>query len=154
MNTLHVVIRVGETQYVLPATEVLHMESYEGATPVPGAPSWVAGLVQVRRRVVPVVDLGARFGGSPLQPSLQARVVVVQLGERVVGLAVDSAREVVHLQADQFRPPPEVVVEQAEGFVKAVAHVGQRLLMLLDVERVIGGANIHGSSNEAAIHGE
>ncbi len=138
MKTLHVLFRVGGSDYVVPATAVLHMEAYEGATPVPGTPPWVVGLVQVRRRVVPVVDLRHRFGLPPLEHGLGARIVVVQDGTRVVGLLADSAREVVHLGPEDFQPPPEVVVEQAEGFVKAVAHDDKRLLMWMDVHRVVG----------------
>ena len=70
------------------------MESFAGATPVPGAPPYVAGLVQVRGRVVPVVDLRARFGLPAAEPTLDTRIVVAQHGERTVGLLVDSAREV------------------------------------------------------------
>jgi len=62
MTTLHVAFRVGTAEYVVPAATVLHLESFETATHVPGAPAYVAGLVQVRGRVVPVVDLRRRFG--------------------------------------------------------------------------------------------
>jgi purine-binding chemotaxis protein CheW len=62
MSTLHVVFKVAGAEYAIPASEVLQMESYTGATPVPGAPAHVAGLMQVRGRVVPVVDARARFG--------------------------------------------------------------------------------------------
>jgi purine-binding chemotaxis protein CheW len=137
-EALHVVFKLGGSDYALSAGDVLHMESFEGATPVPGAPAHVAGLVQIRRRVVPVVDLRRRFG-LPEQPAtLQSRVVVVQHRERTVGLLVDSAREVVQIHPDQLRPPPEVIAQQAEGYVRQVAQVGDRLLMLIDVDKVIG----------------
>jgi purine-binding chemotaxis protein CheW len=144
MSTLHVVFKVAGAEYAIPASEVLQMESYEGATPVPGAPSHVAGLVQVRGRVVPVVDARARFGLPAVERTLDTRVVVGQLGTRTVGLVVDSAREVLKLEQDQLQPPPQLVAEQAQGFVKAVARVGTRLLMLIDFPRVIGEEKAHG----------
>ncbi len=138
MSVLHVVFKVDGAEYALPAADVLQMESYTGATPVPGAPAHVAGLVQVRGRVIPVVDARMRFGLPPGQRSLDTRVVVGQLGNRVVGLLVDSAREVLKLDPAQVKPPPPLVVEGARGFVKAVAQVGPRLVMLIDFPRVIG----------------
>ncbi|MCP3099617.1 chemotaxis protein CheW [Myxococcus sp. K15C18031901] len=138
MSVLHVVFKVDGAEYVLPASEVLQMESFTGATPVPGAPAHVAGLVQVRGRVIPVVDARTRFGLPPVERSLDSRVVVGRLGERTVGLLVDSAREVLKLDPGQFKPPPPLVMEGAQGFVKAVAQVGPRLVMLIDFPRVIG----------------
>lgn len=144
MNLLHVVFKVAGSEYVVPAADVLQMESYSGATRVPGTPEFVAGLVQVRGRVVPVIDLRSRFGLPPLAHSLDTRVVVMHAAERTVGLLVDSAREVLNIPAADFRPPPEVIVEQGRGFIKAVAQASKRLVMLIDFEKVIGEERIHG----------
>ncbi|NOJ81048.1 chemotaxis protein CheW [Myxococcus xanthus] len=144
MSVLHVVFKVDGAEYVLPAADVLQMESFTGATPVPGAAPHVAGLVQVRGRVIPVVDARLRFGLPPVERTLDSRVVVAQLGGRVVGLVVDSAREVLKLEPQQLKPPPPLVVEGARGFVKAVAQVGPRLVMLIDFPRVIGEETLDG----------
>lgn len=138
MSALYVLFRVADAEYVLPAGDVLHMESYSGATHVPGAPVYVAGLMQSRRRVIPVVDLRSRFGLPPAAPTLDSRVVVVQAGERAVGLLADSAREVRYIAAEDFRPPPELIVEQSSGYVTKVAQAGARLLMLIDFRKVVG----------------
>lgn len=138
MNRLHVVFRVHETEYVLSGDDVLHMESFEAATPVPGAPPWVAGLLQIRGRVVPVVDLRARFGLPPAQPGLGTRVLVVRSGDRIAGLVVDSARDVMELDPDGFAAPPAVLARSRDGYIEAVARAGNRLLMRLDVARVLG----------------
>ncbi len=145
MKTLHVLFKVAGSEFVLPASSVLHMESFNGATVVPGAPSFVAGLVQVRGKVIPVVDLRARFSLPPAERGLDARVVVVQQDQRSVGLLVDSAREVLQLEESEFRSPPEIVQQEAHGFVKAVTQAGKRLLMLIDFDKVIGREELHGS---------
>jgi purine-binding chemotaxis protein CheW len=144
MSVLHVVFKVGSAEYVLPAADVLQMESFSGATPIPGAKQYVAGIVQIRGRVVPVIDTRLRFGLPPADRTLDSRVVVSQLGDRTVGLVVDSAREVLKLEMDQLRPPPSMVAEQANGFVKAVAQIGPRLVMLIDLEKVVGKEQLHG----------
>jgi purine-binding chemotaxis protein CheW len=138
MSVLHVVFKVGKADYLVAASEVLHMESYEGATPVPGTAPYVAGIVQVRGRVVPVVDLRMRFGLDAVATTIDTRVIVLQIGDRTVGFVVDSAREVLKVSPEQIHPPPKLMTDGAAGFVKAVAHVDKRLLMLIDVAEVAG----------------
>jgi purine-binding chemotaxis protein CheW len=144
VTVLHVLFSVGEATYALPASTVAQMESFTSATPVPGAPSHVAGLVQIRGAVVPVVDLRVRFGLPPAERGLDARVVVVQRGDRRVALLADSAREVARIDPAAFAPPPESVTAQSAGFVEAVAQLGARLVLLIDCDRVIGEEVIHG----------
>src|SRR5512142_3491368 len=110
---LHVLFRVGDADYVISALDVVQMESFGGATRVPGTAPYVAGLVQVRGRVVPVVDLRARFGLPAAETTGDRRVIVVQVGARVAGLLADSAREVVQLDESAFEPPPELIAQQA-----------------------------------------
>jgi purine-binding chemotaxis protein CheW len=138
MSALYVLFKVADAEYVVPAADVLHMESYSGATHVPGAPAYVAGLMQSRRRVIPVLDLRLRFGLPQATRTLDSRVVVVQAGERAIGLLADSAREVRHIPEGDFRPPPELIAEQSSGYVTKVAQAGARLLMLIDFRKVIG----------------
>ena len=143
MTTLHVTFRVGGADYALPASQVLHLESFQTATHVPGAPAHVAGLVQVRGRVVPVVDLRTRFGLPPVERTIDHRVVIVQVGTRVAGLLVDSAREVLQLDETSFEQPPELITCHRSGFVTAVATVAKRLFLLIDVPRIIGEEPSH-----------
>jgi purine-binding chemotaxis protein CheW len=138
MNALHVLFKVAGAEYVLPAADVLHMESFNGATQVPGTPAYVTGLMQIRQRVVPIVSVRARFGLPAVEATLDSRVVVVQSGERAVGLLVDSAREIMNISTDQFQPPPELISAQAAGYVTSVVQTGARLLMLIDFRKVIG----------------
>ena len=137
-GALHVLFKVAESEYVVAAEDVLHMESFSGATPVPGTESHVVGVMQIRQRVVPIIDLRVRFGLPQGNTTLDSRVVVVQSAERAVGLLVDSAREVVQIAPDAFEPPPEVVVQRARGYVTSLARSGARLLMLIDLHKIIG----------------
>ena len=144
MSDLHVLCKIADVEYLLAADNILQMESFAGATKVPGAAGKVAGLVQIRGRVVPVLDMRIVFGLPAIAPSIDSRVVVMKEAERTVGLLVDSAREVIRIAAEAFEPPPPVVARQTEGFVKAVTHVGERLLMLIDFGKVIGKEDEHG----------
>ncbi len=135
---LHVLFKLDETIYALPADVVLQMESYTGATVVPGAPAFVAGIIQLRGRVVPVIDLRTRFGLPPKERTLETRVVVGEQGDRTVALVVDSAREVVRMTPSQMKAPPRLVDDGSKGFVRAVAQLGDRTVMVLDFAKVIG----------------
>jgi purine-binding chemotaxis protein CheW len=148
VSILHVVFKVAGAEYAMAASDVLQMESYTGATAVPGVAAHVAGIVQVRGRVVPVVDLRARFGLPAGGITADSRLVVGQRdaggGGRPVALLVDSAREVIKLDPEQIEPPPRTVSDDASGFVRAVARIGSRLVMLIDFEKVIGEDVTHG----------
>ncbi len=150
MKVLHVVFQVGDASYVLPAADVVQMESFTTATQVPGVASYVAGLVQIRGRVIPVVDLRARFGLPAAARTLDSRIIVVQFGERLVGLLADSAREVLGLGEDDFHAPPEVIATQSQGFVRSIAQSGNRVMLRVDFEKVIG----HQVVQEDVRHGE
>jgi purine-binding chemotaxis protein CheW len=141
---LHVLFHVGDAEYAVSAADVVQMESYAGATRVPGVPDWIAGLVQIRGRVVPVVDVRRRFGLPSETPALGSRVIVLGAGTRVIGLLVDAAREVTRLAADEMLPPPDLVVDRTGGLVRAVTRVGDRIVLVIDAARVTGEDWAHG----------
>jgi purine-binding chemotaxis protein CheW len=162
MMSLFVVFRVGDADYALPAEQVLQLESFGGLTAVPGTLPHVTGIVQVRGRIVPVIDLRICFGLPEIEAVLDTRIIVVELGARTVGLRVDSSREVLRLDAAQFQATPAIVAEQSRGFVLSVTRIGTRLLMLLDLSKVLGEEQSHddpvhiidgGSSGRRALPG-
>jgi purine-binding chemotaxis protein CheW len=133
-TALHVVCSVGDETYALPAAQVLELETFAGATAVPGTPPWVVGLVQVRSRVVPAVDLRLRLGLPPAPRTLDTRVLVVQLEGRVIGLIADAAREMVHLDA-AVAPLPAL---DDRAHVRGAVQVGARRYLLIDLESLLG----------------
>ncbi len=133
---LFVVFKVGGVDYALAADEVLQMESYAGATTVPGARSFIKGIIQLRGRVVPVIDLRARFGLAPMEPTLESRVVVGEKDGRAIALLADTAREVVRIAPSQEEAPPRLVGDG--GFVRSVVQSGDRTILVLDFAKVIG----------------
>jgi purine-binding chemotaxis protein CheW len=135
---LYVVFQVNAVSYALPAELVVQMETYAGATAVPGTQEFVAGIIQLRGRVIPVVDLRARFGLPPAERTIDTRVVVGELDGRTVALVADTAREVARIAASQLKAPPRLVEMGAQGFVRAVAQLERRTVMVLDFAKIIG----------------
>lgn len=134
---LHIVFHVDGVAYAIRGRDVLHLECFTGATPVPGAKPFVAGILQLRGRVVPVVDLRARFGLAPRAATPDSRVVVTQTGGRVIALLADSAREIVELGDGDIAPPPKAVDDGSMHFVSGVGRSKDRLFLLLDTQRVV-----------------
>ena len=145
---LHVVFSLAGAEYALPFDSVLQMESYAGATLVPGAPDYVDGVVTVRGMVVPVLDLRTRLGLPRTELGLDARIIVTESAGRVVALRVDSAREVLKLDVEKNQPAPSIVSERSSGFVHAVHPLGKRLLLLLDLPKLLA-ENSHDRNSPA-----
>jgi purine-binding chemotaxis protein CheW len=147
LDALHLLCRVGDATYALPAREVVELESYAGATAVPGTAPWVDGLVQIRGRVVPAVDLRARLGLPRAPRSLDTRIVVVELGDRVVGLVVDAAREVVRIDPDADGGDPVEAAPDAvdAAVVRGMVRAGERRFLLIDLASLLPGQELsHG----------
>lgn len=153
MSALYVVLEVGEASYILPAADVRELETYGGATPVPAAREFVAGVVHIRGRVVPVVDLRRRFGLPEIERTLETRVVVTEVGDRLVGLIADRARELLRQEAE-IKAPPRVIAEQTQGFVKGIVELEKRIYLLLDLDRIIGEEQDHGERDRELGDGE
>lgn len=106
-------------------------------TPVPNAPPFVEGVALSRGQVLPALNLRARLGLPAVPHDLRTRLIVVKSGERQVGLIVDAAREFVTVTADRLQSPPETLMQVSGRFVEAVATLGERLILILDVARVV-----------------
>ena len=138
MNDLHVICRIADVDYAISANEVFQLETYTAATPVPGAPAYVLGLVQVRQQIIPLLDLRVRFGLAARKPDPDSRMIVLSIGTRLVALLVDSSREVQSIKPEEFKAAPDLISAQTAGFVKSIAHLKNRIVLLLDSEKVIG----------------
>ncbi len=143
MTDLHVVFNVAGAEYTVPAAAVVQLESFQGATPVPGTAPHVAGIIQVRGQVIPVIDLRRLFGHPAAEPTLDTRVIVTEQGGRQVGLLVDKSREVLRIDAATVQTTPGLVEESSRGFFAGVIQLGQRLIMLLDLRKVVGEEDLN-----------
>jgi len=133
----YILFTVAGTTYGLPSHQVHHMEMVDKVTRVPNAPAFIDGVVFSRGQVVPVVNLRARFGFERAPYDLRTRLVVVQSAGRVIGLVVDSAREFVNIAAGQVQPPHEALAGMSGRYVDGVASVGDRLILTLDLSRIL-----------------
>lgn len=135
----YVLFHVGSEEYGLPISCVSSIIRYEHVTPVPRAPRAVQGVIDLRGRVIPVVDLGKRLFGIELAETPRTRIIVTESdGGGEIGLAVDSASEVATFLPDELMPTPSSVIapDIADAFA-AVVHLEDRLVILLDLDRIL-----------------
>lgn len=126
-----VVFQLGDEEYAIDVNRVREVVRVDRITRVPGAPAYVRGVINLRGRVVPVIDLRQRLGLNPA-PAERPRIMVVEDGPALVGMLVDRASEVLRLQPGQMQPPDELLQEDDNGrFVEAVANLEGRLVVVL-----------------------
>jgi purine-binding chemotaxis protein CheW len=125
------------TTYGLSSRIVQQMEMIDHITPVPNAAPFVEGVVFSRGQVVPAVNLRRRFGFEKIPHDLRSRLVVVAHAGRCVGLVVDAAREFVAIPADAIQPPPEALSGLSGKYLQAIARLGDRLVLILDIDEVL-----------------
>jgi purine-binding chemotaxis protein CheW len=125
------------TTYALRSDDIEQLEMVGHLTPVPNAPAFVDGVTSVRGRVIPAISLRARFGFERQAHDLRSRLIVVRSEHRSVGLIVDSAREFAAIPESAIQPPPEGLVELSTRYLRGVAHLGERLVLILDVGELL-----------------
>ena len=133
----YVLCELAGATYALRSDDIEQLDMVGQLTPVPNAPPFVDGIVSVRGRVIPAVSLRARFGFERRAHDLRSRLVVVRSGGRSVGLIVDSAREFAGIPAESIQPPPESLADLSSRYLRGMAHLGERLVLILDVPELL-----------------
>lgn len=140
-----VVFRLAGEEYALPVANVNSIIRYEAATPVPRSPEAVLGVINLRGRIIPVVDLVRRFRGSVFEPCATSRILVAEGASGAVGIAVDAASEVTWFDAHEISPVPDGVLghEAARAFTGVVERAGA-LVILLDLDEAVPSSEYAG----------
>ncbi|HEY4707780.1 MAG TPA: chemotaxis protein CheW [Thermodesulfobacteriota bacterium] len=132
-----VTFRLGNEEFSLDILRVQEIIRQMEITRVPKAPDFVEGVINLRGKVIPVLDLRKRFGLGADTSTNETRIIVVEVGNRTVGLKVDAVSEVLRLPADRVEAPPSMVTGVDSEYIKGVGKLDGRLLILLDVEKVL-----------------
>jgi purine-binding chemotaxis protein CheW len=121
-------VNVMQVQEVLRVTEI---------APVPGAPDYVLGIINLRGNVVTVLDTRKRFGMPPQDPGESSRILIIESADNVVGILVDSVSEVVYLRGSEIEPAPNVGNEESSRFIQGVCNRNEQLLILVDLNKLL-----------------
>ncbi|WP_096087175.1 chemotaxis protein CheW [Agaribacterium haliotis] len=126
----------GET-YGVNVMQVQEVLRYTEIAPVPGAPPYVMGIVNLRGNVVTVIDARFRFGLQPGEISENTRIVILEAEAHVVGILVDSVAEVVYLKQSEIETAPNVGNEESARFIQGVCHKNDELLILIELDKLL-----------------
>lgn len=135
-NTFHLVtFQLGQEEYGIEIASVQEIIRATDITPVPGAPAHVRGVINLRGKIIPVVDLRTRFALPQMQADESQRIVVVELKDKRIGMLVDAVSQVIRIPAGIVEEMPEEAVNVAENFIKGVGKLDNRLIIILDLNK-------------------
>ncbi len=134
--------KLGPEEYGIDILRVQEIRSYEEPTRIANAPPFIKGVVNLRGVIVPIVDLRLKFKLEQADYDSFTVVIVLNIGNRVVGMVVDAVSDVITLMPEQLRPVPEFSSAIDAGHVLAIGAVAQRMLILVDIEKLMGSADM------------
>lgn len=130
--------RVGGTVYALDVGHLREVVRPQTPTPLPRSPRLIEGVIDLRGRVVPVVDLGRALGGEPVAPGPQARIAIAEIDGLVLGLRVDEALEVIRVELARFEDPPALATHAGCDAARAIVRRPEAApVMVLSLESVL-----------------
>ena len=129
--------RIGRETFGVPIGLVHVIVRVPEITSVPDAPRYVEGVINLRGKIVSIVDLRKRFGESHIEPSRKNRILVAEIQNKMVGLIVDAASEVIRLPEAEIEAPPEVFEDGELKYVTGVGKLNGRLVILVDLTKIL-----------------
>lgn len=132
-----IAFRIGEQEFCVDIMSVREIRGWTPATPLPRTPGYLKGVINLRGAVLPIVDLGARFGLRTAEPTARHVIMVAHIAGRLVGLLVDAVSDIIQLDEGAVQPTPDVASEEVRAFVKGIFAVDGRLISLIDPSLIL-----------------
>jgi purine-binding chemotaxis protein CheW len=134
--------KLGSEEYGIDILRVQEIRSYEKPTRIANAPECIKGVVNLRGVIVPIIDMRLKFNLAQASYDQFTVVIVLNIGQRVMGMVVDAVSDVITLAPEQLRPVPELKAGLAGEHLLAIGAVDDRMLILIDIEKLMSGAEI------------
>ena len=131
-----VIFRLAQEEYGLPITKVQEINRLVPITKLPQTPLFMEGIINLRGRIIPVIDLRKRFGLALSEHNEDSRIIIVEVSGQTVGVIVDAVAEVVRIAAASIEPPPPAFILDAK-YIQGVGKLGDRLLILLEIDQIL-----------------
>ncbi len=140
-------------EYGVEILKVQEIKGWDTATPIPNTPDYVLGVLNLRGAVVPIIDLRKRFSLESVPYGATTVVIVVKMAhedqERTVGLVVDAVADVYRLEGGEIQPPPDMGGTVHTEFVRGLATVEEKMVILLEIDRLIDFRGMQTEANAA-----
>ena len=132
-----VTFSIGDEEFGVDILKVQEIIRTMEITKVPRAPAFVEGVINLRGKVIPIIDLRKRFGLQTRGHDKNTRIIVIEINNMIVGFVVDSFPEVLRIPASTVEPPPPKVAGLESEYISGVGKLEDRLLILLDLNRLL-----------------
>lgn len=136
-NREFLVFSLGDEEYAIDILKVQEIRGYENVTRIANAPDFIKGVTNLRGVIVPIVDLRIKFHFDKVEYGGQTVVIVVNVGDRVVGIVVDGVSDVMTLTPEQIKPAPEFGVTLSSDFLSGLGSLDDRMLVLVDIDKLL-----------------
>ena len=134
--------RIGEQEFCVDIMVVREIRGWTPATPLPRAPSYLCGVINLPGAVLPIVDLAARLGFDATDPTQRHVIIVAQIGRQVVGMLVDAVSDILTVSDEIVQPPPDVASEMVRNFVTGLLAIDGRMISLISLDRILPNAEL------------
>lgn len=128
---------LGREEYAIDILKVQEIRGYDSVTSIANAPAFIKGVINLRGTIVPIVDLRIKFGLGLVEYTPFTVVIILNVGERVVGAVVDSVSDVIALPPEQVHPAPDFSAQVGADFILGLGTVEERMLILVDIEKLM-----------------
>lgn len=128
---------LGEEHYGAEILRVQEIKGYTAVTRIPNTPGYIKGVLNLRGTIVPIIDLRSKFGMEKIEYTRFTVIVVVVVKNRVVGIIVDTVSDVLNIPKKEIQPPPKFGTKVDVSFISGIGKCGERLVALLDIDRVL-----------------
>ena len=142
-----VTFSIGEEEFGVNILKVQEIIRTMEITKVPRAPVFVEGVINLRGKVIPIIDLRCRFGLAHKAQDKDTRIIVIEITSIIVGFVVDAVSEVLRIPASTVEPPPPVVAGVESDYISGVGQLQDRLLILLDLDKLLSSEDMDMLSN-------
>ena len=128
---------LGEEEYGVDILKVQEIRGYENVTKIANTPEHIKGVINLRGVIVPIIDLRLKFHLSKIEYDLFTVVIILSIGSRVVGVVVDGVSDVIQLNPDQVKPPPQLGGVTDTDYILGLGSADGRMIILADVEKLL-----------------
>jgi purine-binding chemotaxis protein CheW len=130
--------RLGGEEYAISILKVQEIRGYDAVTRIASAPEYLKGVINLRGIIVPIVDMRIKFKVGEAKYDPFTVVIILNINGHTIGMVVDSVSDVVTLTPDQIKPAPDLGASVATEFLQGLGTVGERMLILLDIDKLMG----------------
>ena len=132
-----IAFRIGEQEFCVDIMSVREIRGWTPATPLPRAPGYMKGVINLRGAVLPIIDLGSRFGLTTSEPTARHVIMVAHVGGRMVGLLVDAVSDIIQLTDEAMQPTPDIASDHVKSFVKGIFAIDGRMISLIELDHIV-----------------